>query len=156
MRVCGDGAGLQWPRMTPLGRGCAVCQHSFYLYVSVFVPYGQTWASLASCIYENTETLRAVKLNLEKIVSGIRLLLAATEFPVSADLHSYHRCVDLTMALNEQLQDAVHPDTSFYLLFSLCHYVMDMHRAEPLAWLAVCALTTSGTVCICSYYITTL
>lgn len=106
-------------------------------------------------------TQRQVKLNLEKIVSGIRLLLAATEFPVSADLHSYHRCVDLTMALNDQLQDAVHPDTSidwilsqsFYLLFSLCHCVMDMHRAEPLAWLAVCALTTSGTLFVFAHII---
>lgn len=162
MRVCGDGAGLQWPRMTPLGRCCAVCQHSFYLYVSVFVPYVQTWASLASCIYENTETSQTESWKdtfRNQITVGSDRVSCQCRF--AAQVHSYHRCVDLTMALNEQLQDAVHPDTSidwilcqsFYLLFSLCHYVMDMHRAEPLAWLAVCALTTSGTLFVFAHII---
>lgn len=148
------GWSLQWPRMTPLGRCCAVCQHSFYLYVSVFVPYVQTWASLASCIYENTETSQTESWKdtfRNQITVGSDRGSCQCRF--AAQVHSYHRCVDLTMALNEELQDAVHPDTSFYLLFSLCHYVMDMHRAEPLAWLAVCALTTSGTLFVFAHII---
>lgn len=165
MRVCVDGASLQWPKMIPLGRCWAVSQHDdiqtnicSYLYISVFVLHVQTWASLASCLCDNSQTESWKNSFRNQITVGSDRVSCQCRF--AAQVHSYHRCVDLTVALNEQLQDAVHPDRSIdwilcqcvYLLFSLCQYVslrayvMDMHGAELLAWLTVCTLTTSGTL----------
>lgn len=160
--VCGEGAGLQWPRMTPLGRCCAVCQHSFYLYVSVFVPYVQTWASLASCIDENTETSQTeswkdsfrnqITVGSDRVSCQCRFAFIpqvcwpndGIKWPITGRRPSRHEHrLDFKSELLLVIQSV-----------SLCDGYAQSWAASMASSLRINNLWDS--VCICSYYITTL
>lgn len=151
------GWSLQWPRMTPLGRCCAVCQHSFYLYVSVFVPYVQTWASLASCIYENTETSQTESW---KDTFRNQITVGSDSF-LSVQICSSGAFIPQVCWPNDGIKWRITgrcPSRHELLLViqsvSLCDGYAQSWAASMASSLRINNLWDS--VCICSYYITTL
>lgn len=156
------GWSLQWPRMTPLGRCCAVCQHSFYLYVSVFVPYVQTWASLASCIYENTETSQTESWKdsfRNQITVGSDRVSCQCRFAFIPQVCWPNDGIKWTITGRRPSRHEHRLDFMSELLLviqsvSLCDGYAQSWAASMASSLRINNLWDS--VCICSYYITTL
>lgn len=156
------GWSLQWPRMTPLGRCCAVCQHSFYLYISVFVPYVQTWASLASCIYENTETSQTESWKdsfRNQITVGSDRVSCQCRFAFIPQVCWPNDGIKWTITGRRPSRHEHRLDFMSELLLviqsvSLCDGYAQSWAASMASSLRINNLWDS--VCICSYYITTL
>lgn len=148
--------------MTPLGRCCAVCQHSFYLYVSVFVPYVQTWASLASCIYENTETSQTESWKdsfRNQITVGSDRVSCQCRFAFIPQVCWPNDGIKWTITGRRPSRHEHRLDFMSELLLviqsvSLCDGYAQSWAASMASSLRINNLWDS--VCICSYYITTL
>lgn len=148
--------------MTPLGRCCAVCQHSFYLYISVFVPYVQTWASLASCIYENTETSQTESWKdsfRNQITVGSDRVSCQCRFAFIPQVCWPNDGIKWTITGRRPSRHEHRLDFMSELLLviqsvSLCDGYAQSWAASMASSLRINNLWDS--VCICSYYITTL